>query len=240
MAKLFEISVSELKKVFDMPGTWTDQDYRGLLSQLEVEGFEDASGDDLFDILLMALQDLTAKEAADAVLAYKLETSTTPGVRQNIVQDLLGDQRAWEEVSDIQLHARIFASAVLLQKAFPKVFPKPDILCLTLLLKGSTPEAKALLGTPPEAAFVARVLADAMDETSILERLFSKQLASHSFPEAQGIIWQADFSEQSMGGNASAVLKVYSSAHWLNAMEQVSEFQSNAYNDSPDGEDEDD
>lgn len=240
MAKLFDVSVTGLKKVFDMPGTWTDQDYRGLLSQLEVEGFEDVSGDDLFDILLMALQDLPPREAADAVLAYQLKTGTKPGVRQNIAQDMLEGQRAWEEVADIKLHARIFASSVLVQKAFPKVFPKPDMLCLTLLMKGSTPEAKAILSSPPEAAFVTRVLADAMSEKSILERLFGEQLASRSFPEAQGIVWQADFSEQSIGKDSSAILTIYSSAHWLNAMEQVSEFQSNAYNDSADDEDADD
>jgi hypothetical protein len=65
-------------------------------------------------------------------------------------------------------------------------------------------------------------------------------LASRSFPEAQGIVWQADFSEQSIGKDSSAILTIYSSAHWLNPMEQVSEFQSNAYNDSADDEDADD
>lgn len=238
MAMLFDISVTGLEKVSDMPGTWNDRDLQELLRQLEVEDIEEISGDDLRDIALMALQDLEPKEAADAVLAYKLQSSTKPGIRQNIVQDLLEDQRPWEEAADIKLHARIFASAVLLQQAFPKVFSRPDMLHLTLLLKGLIPEAKSILSNPPEAAFVTRVLADGMNENSILERLFDEQLASHSFPEADNIIWQAEFSEQSLDGHASALLSIYSSAHWLSAMEQVSEFKSKAYNDRPEDQDE--
>lgn len=31
---LFQVSAIGLKKVFDLPGSWTDQDYRELLIQL--------------------------------------------------------------------------------------------------------------------------------------------------------------------------------------------------------------
>jgi len=122
MTKVFNISVTGLEKVFDMPDTWTEEDYRGLAHQLEVEDIDDISGSDLLDMVLMALQDLEPREAADAVLAYKLQALAKPGVRQNIVQDLLEGQRPWEEAADIKLHAKIFAAAVLLQKAFPKLF----------------------------------------------------------------------------------------------------------------------
>jgi len=236
MTKVFNISVTGLEKVFDMPDTWTEEDYRGLAHQLEVEDIDDISGSDLLEMVLMALQDLEPREAADAVLAYKLPTSTKPGVRQNIVQDLLEDQRPWEEAADIKLHAGIFAAAVLLQKAFPKSFSRPDMLHLTMQLTGSLPESSGILSNPPEAAFVTRILADAMNENSILERLYEEQLASNDFPDAEYIIWQAEFSAQSLGELSSAVLSVYSSAHWLDAMEEVSDFQSNAYNDSPDDE----
>lgn len=239
MAKRFDISVTGLDKVFDMPGTWTDRDYHQLAGRLEVEDIDEISGADLLEMVLMALQDLEPREAADAVLAYKLQTSAKPGVRQNIVQDLIEGQRPWEEAADIKLHAPIFAAAVLLQKAFPKHFQRPDILRLTLLMNGLTPEANSILSTPPEAAFVSRVLADAMDDNSILERLFDEQLASNSFPAAESIIWKADFSEQSPGERSSAVLTVYSSEHWLGAMKEISDFQSNAYNDAPEEEEAD-
>lgn len=238
MSKLFQVSVLEMKKIYDLPGTWTEADYHGLLTQLEIDDVDDIAGEDLLDILLMALQDLEPEEAGDQVLAYKLRQSVTPGSRQNIVQDLLEGQRPWEETSDIRLHGRIFAASLLLYKALPKLFPRPDMMQVKLRLQGLKPEAKDLLGEAPEAAFVTRILADGMDEHSILERLFAEQLAAHSFPEAEGIVWLAEFSEAADDGLA-AVLTVYSSQHWLHDIEDVDEFESNAYNDSLEEEDHD-
>ena len=229
---LFDVSVSSFQKIHDMPDTWTDDDYRQLLTQLEFDELEDVASADLLDMAMMALQDLEPEDAADAVLAYRLGERITAGSRGNIVQDLFDEQRPWEEVSDIRLHVSIFAAAVLLQKAFPASFTKPDMLRLVLDVTAAVPEADKRLLNKPEAAFVARMLADAMSENSILERLFDEQLLAHRFPEAEGIIWSAEFSDQSQAERASARLTVYSSAHWLNAMESVSDFQSSAYNDT--------
>ena len=184
MAKpLFNVSVVDVWEIQDMPGTWSDDDYRNLLAQLEVESVDDVSGADLLDIMLMTLKDMEPDDAADAVLAYKLQQSITAGSRQNIVQDLLEHQRPWEEAADIALHARIFAAAVLLHKAFPASFSEPDMMKIILEVTALKPEARKVLSKPPQAAaFGARMLADAMDTHSILERLFDEQLASHSFP----------------------------------------------------------
>lgn len=234
MTKLFQASVLGLKKIYDMPDSWSEAEYRAILEELEVDDVADMAGDDLLEILLMALQDLEPEQAADFVLANKLASKVTPGVRQNIAQDLLEGQRAWEEVADIRLHAKVFSAALLLYKAFPKSFPKPDLMQLTIQMQALKPEARKLLAEQPEAAFVTRVLADGMDENSILERLFDEQLVANSFPEAEGIIWLAQFSEQT---DSSAILTVYSSAHWLHAMEDIDEFESNAYNDRDDDDD---
>jgi len=229
---LFDVSVASVEEVHDMPGTWSDDDYRQLLTRLEVDGVDDVTGSDLLEITVMALQDLEADEAADAVLAYKLGGRISAGARGNIVEDLLDNQRPWEELSDIKLHASIFATAVLLHQAFPASYAKPDMMRVILQVRAAMPEAKELLSKQPEAAFVARMLADALSENSILERLFDEQLLALSFPEADGIIWHAEFSDQSQAENSFAMLTVYSSEHWLKAMVSISDFQSNAYNDS--------
>ena len=70
-----------------------------------------------------------------------------------------------------------------------------------------------------------------MDRHSILERLFDEQLISHSFPEANGIIWLAEFGEEVSEAKRSVTLTIYSSVHWLKAMRTISEFESSAYND---------
>ncbi|MDB2414878.1 hypothetical protein N9W34_03815 [Rickettsiales bacterium] len=233
MKPLFNVSVLSLKKIYDLPGTWSEVDFRKLLEQLEVDGIEELSGSDLSDMAIMALQDMEPDDAADAVLAYQLQSCISAGARQNLVQDLLEDQRPWEEAADITVHSRIFAAASLLQKALPKTFTKPDIMKLVLNVTALTPEAKEVLLKAPEPAFITRMLADGMSESCILERLFDEQLFSHSFPEASGIIWQAEFSDITSEVPPSANLTIYSSKHWLKAMESVSDFQSKAYNDIP-------
>lgn len=229
---LFDVFVSSVKEIHDMPGSWCDDDYCKLLMQLEMEDVGDISSNDLLDMTLMALQDLEPEGAADAILAYKLGDNISAGTRQNIVLDFLDDQRPWEEAADIRLHGRIFAAAVLLQKAFPAHFSRPDMMRVILNVRATGNDASKLLVNPPKAAFVARMLADALSENCILERLFDEQLLSHNFPEAEGIIWHAEFSEQLPGESSSAELTVYSSEHWLKAMESISNFQSNAYNDA--------
>ena len=236
--KQFMATQVELTRIYDMPDSWSDAEYRCLLQQLEIEDIDDLSATDLFDILVMGLQDLDPEEAADLVLAQKLQSRVTPGSRQNIIEDFLEDQRPWEQLSDIGLHSRVFAAAVLLNKALPKSFARPDMMKLTLCLQALKPEAKKLLQSAPEAAFVTRLLADGMDEHSILERLFDEQLASHSFPEAEAIVWLAQYGDAPEAKGDSALLTIYSSEHWLEDMESVSEFESSAYNDrQPDDDD---
>ncbi|MDF1664408.1 MAG: hypothetical protein P1V97_21770 [Planctomycetota bacterium] len=232
MKPLFNVSVSSLTTLHDMPHTWDADDCRQLLLQLEMEDVEELAASDLLEMTLMALQDLEPDEAADAVLECKLQKSISVGARQNIVQDFLGDQNPWEEGADVMLHSKIFASAVLLQKAFPKIFAKPDLMELVLEVTALHADAGALLSKTPEPAFVARILGDGLSERSILERLYDKQLHSQCFPEAPGIIWHAEFSHVTSAVPPSATLTVYSSVPWLQAMEAVSEFQSSAYNDT--------
>ncbi len=236
--KLFDVNVRGLKKVHDLPGSWNEADYRKLLADLEIDGIDDLAGGDLFDVLLMALQDLGPEAAGERVLACRLRQPVSRGVRENIVQDLLEGQRAWEENSNLYLHADIFSACVLLHAAFPREYPQPDMLRLDLHLWATGSTGKALLAAPPEAAFVTRMLADGMSEKSILERLFDEQLAGRDFPEAEGIIWQAEFGELSADGG-EALLTVYSSRHWLQAMEEVDDFPSSPWVDRPDDADED-
>ena len=228
----YDVSVLELKKIHDLPDSWSDADYRALLGELEVDEIDDLSGADLLDILLMALQDLEPEEAADRVLAYKLQNRISRGSRQNLVEDLLDGGKPWEEWADLYLHARIFEASVLLYQVAPKLFPRPDCLRLRLRLGAREKEGREIFNQPPEPAFVARVLADGMDEKSILERLFDEQLVGREFPEADGIVWRAGFDEITADGNA-AILTVYSSQHWLEDIPDIDEFQSSAYNDQP-------
>ena len=229
--KPFVVKVVEFKKAYDLPDSWCDDDYRALLQRLEIDEVDELSSADLLDILLMALQDMEPEQAADAVLAHKLQGRISAGSRRNLIEDLLEGQRSWEEFADISLHAPIFTAAELLHRALPGPFARPDLMKLTLRLQPRTTEARGILEATPGAAFVTRLLADAMDEHSILERLFDEQLRSHAFPEAEGIIWLAHYNAQAGADDHDALLTVYSSRHWLEDIESIEEFESAAYND---------
>ena len=123
MANQFDVTVKELKKVYDMPGTWEDKDYHSLLSMSDVDGLEGVAGEELLEMTIMALQDMEPEEAADIVLEYKLgKNAVSAGARQNITHDLLENDSPWEECADISLHKNLFAASVLLHKAFPSQF----------------------------------------------------------------------------------------------------------------------
>lgn len=231
MPNHFSVSVKDLRKINDMPHTWEDNDCHNLLSALEVDGLDGLAGEELLEMTVMALQDLGAEDAAEAVLAYKLENAVSAGVRQNIIQDMLEYDCPWEEYPNIALHQSLFAAGILLYKAFPKVFSKPDMMRLTLEIKTSQPQMRSIFSSKPEPAFVTRILADGMDENCILERLFEDQLLSNHFPEARGIIWDAEFTDVDEADDMTAQLVIYSSKSWLMHMEDVNEFASAAYND---------
>ena len=231
MTVQFNVEVIDMSEVYDMPQSWSEKDYHQLLEAMDMDGFETTQGNELTEMVVMALQDLEFEDAADAVLAYKLKDAVSAGVRQNIAQDFLEGGHPWEEYSDIALHHRLFEVGVLLYKAFPASCPKPQIIKLTLNIKSDQPEARDIFSKTPEPSFVARLLADGMDEDSILERLFEDQLVSHAFPEAASVVWQSAYTDLKDGDKISTNLVIYSSQHWLKAMEGIDIFQSKAYKD---------
>ena len=80
----------------------------------------------------MALQDLKPENAAELVLG-SLASGLSKGVRQNLAYDLK-EQPMWEAFDTPAYHQPIFTAAVLLNRAFPKVYPRPEIARLILKL----------------------------------------------------------------------------------------------------------
>ena len=57
MTKLFQVGVLGLSKIYDMPGTWTDDDYRSLLQQLEIDDIDEIAPADLLDFMDLLYKD---------------------------------------------------------------------------------------------------------------------------------------------------------------------------------------
>ncbi len=217
-AAIFECLVVQLKAAYDMPGWWSDNIFRQILQQVEYDEIAEIDPADLRDMAVMALQDIKPEQGAEAVLAV-LAGDLSRGVRQNLAHEMK-ESRIWEEFANPAAHAAIFATAVLLHEAFPKVYPRPEIARLTLQVTASNAAAAGLLSLPTPS-LAARLAAAGMVEHSTLRRMYAASLAAGSFPEAAAIIWQV---REHRVSPEAAEWEIYSSWYWLRPLQFVREF----------------
>ncbi len=215
MQSMFDLLVMELKPIHDMPQVWTDAVFRQILQQVDYEDIDEIDAADLREMTVMALQDLKPEKAGEAVLAI-LAGGLSVGARQNLTHEMKS-QRMWEEFADPVFHAPIFATAVLLNQAFPKIYPRPEIARLILQVTAGN-EASARLLSAPTPALAARLLAAGMDDNSKLHRLYADSLAGGSFPEAASLIWQVQVRSHTA---EMAEWVLFSSWYWLRPLQNV-------------------
>jgi hypothetical protein len=229
MTPLFDVVITELKSVHDIPTAWTPAVYRHFLEQAEFEAIDEIDDADMGEMAIMALQDLEPEEAAEIVLATLLGDRLSKGVRQNLVHEMKEDA-LWEQYAQTSCHADLFLAGVVLYRAFPKLFTYPDIGRLTLTMTPVNELAKKQLAAGVTAPFLARLLADAMDDHGLLKRLYEDQLAGNHFPTAQDIIWHTVMLGQQADG--SVTYQLYSSWEWLQPLKLTRAYQSTAYRDA--------
>lgn len=99
---------------------------------------------------------------------------------------------------------------------------------MTLKIKpGNEISRDYLLHHANESLYV-RLVADGMDATDALCRVFEDQLASRSFPQAEHIIWISTVSEQAQ---AQSVVELIGSGAWFAALGSTKSYTSHAYPD---------
>lgn len=213
MTLTFDVLIMELKAVYDIPEIWTADLYRQLLQAAEFEEIDEIEPADLPDMAVMALQDMKPEKAAETALAV-LASDLSSGVRQNLAHEMK-EQRMWEQFGNPEHHAAIFATAVFLNRAFPKIYSRPEIARLIVQITASNPAAAEHLGTPTPT-LAARLVAAGMDDHSTLHRLYGPQLADGRFPEAASIIWQVQARNQTA---SAAEWVIYGSWYWLRPLQ---------------------
>jgi hypothetical protein len=228
MANKFDVEVLELKEVHELPGAWSESNYKEVLNYLEFDDVDAIPLEELKDMATLALSDFSPEEAAIKLLELRLGDELNKGQRQNIAEELRGD-RLWEEYSEIELHEELFNVACMLFWSFPRKFQEPDIVRVRLKVTAqSSSSAKEL--KQPSAAFIARLLNDGMDEHNTIYRLFHDNLASTSFKEAEHIIWKFE-----SGGfdeiNQSNTITIHTSWNWVDELRGVNQYESSAYLD---------
>lgn len=227
MNTLFQVSLTDFSNLLEIEGARTDEDFAGLLEAMAYDDVSGISDEELREMCIMSLQDLDPVEAAYVVLKYDMGDVLRDGQARNLASEML-EEKLWEEYADSKLHERMFNAGSLLYAAFPQVFPKPDAVHIQLDVSAENAAAKELLTASPDESFLVRLLADGMENRAVLHRLYGKELAGTSFPNADEIVWivRAEASP-----DTTMRIDVISSGYWLDALEDAESYVSNAYAD---------
>lgn len=218
------LSFDELKKIGNSRPI---EDFDAILEQMEYGDAASLSESEKIDLVHMYLQDMDPRDAANFVLTRDMSDVLTAGQIDNISLTML-DEKIWEEYSDMSLHERLFRVASLLYQAAPRSFPETDAVRVHLRVKACNAQAEETLSTPLSKSFAMRLLADGLDKTTKIHRLFSEQLNGTIFPEADKIAWS--FSSTKLNEKEFEIT-VTSSGCWLNALRDTESYSSKAYGD---------
>ena len=211
----FRAELVDSREVHELPDDWPPEALRALLEALEVDHADVADGD-LWDLALMALGDLEPDDAAEVVLAQVFGGAMASGVRQNLISDLEGD-RPWEEFADLSKQAGIFTAVVMLQRAFPTRFGKPDAVRVRVRIAPADADAARAL-RHADRALLLRILAPALGPRSVVTRLFDTALRGGPFPEADHILWRLAREDEPDG---AAVFTLHAALSFLESLEEA-------------------
>ncbi|MEO9871535.1 hypothetical protein [Ekhidna sp.] len=219
MKLTYEVKVLSFEEVHELPDSWSSEEFKEILESADFEDLDKLDSDELRHYTIMALQELEADEAAVLVLSFKLGNKLSAGQIQNLSYEMM-DEILWEEYTDINLHKELYDCAVLLKWSFPGQFPETDaVKCvIEVVAKENEPLAKV------DNTFLARLLANGMDDHAVINRLFDEQVDGKPFPESEGIIWHFD----SKIDSDKTTITIYSSSYWLHSMDEVDRYTSTA------------
>jgi hypothetical protein len=224
----FDLRLVDWEEVHALPDSWPLPALRQVLSLADFD--DDVGDEDAADMAAMSLQDLGERKASELVLEVVFGAAMSPGVRQNLWDDLQ-DDRPWEQFARVDQQAGLFEAIVLLHRAFPRSFGFPDALRLRVELAPTDSDARARLRTPPSPAFMLRLLAGGMDPAAVLKRLYEADLAGDRFPDAPGILWRIDPVPPADPSEAARAFDIYSSWQWLGPLEDREPWRASGWAD---------
>ncbi len=222
MKSHFEVNIKTFKNLKEIKGSWTNEHFLKIMEDLEYSDTDGMSESDLKETAIMLLQDLEPEDAALVLLKLKLGEKLKEGQLKNISNEML-DEKLWEEYAEPSLHEDFFVVASLLYQVAPKIFPKPDAVEMSFDITASNDKSAQDLLSHCQENFVLKILADGMDNGSIIHRLYGDQLATFSIEEASKILWTLEKTDQS---EKTVSFKLISSGYWMDPLMGINSFES--------------
>lgn len=221
--ELFNVEIHEMEEVHVLPGMWLPEQLREVLVLAEYDDPVDEA--ELLDMTLLVLQDFEEQAAGEIVLQAVFGDSMSPGVRENLVDDLR-DDRPWEQFSRVNQQKGVFQAVVLLQSAFPRRYGVPDALRIRLKVAATDAQTSRWLTNGPAVLLLLRLLASAMDDDAVLMRLYGEEMQVKGFPHAEAILWSVQTVESSTAGQEAVyVCDIYAAHQWLSPLAEVQNWQ---------------
>jgi hypothetical protein len=227
MQNIFRVHLRSFSNIREIEGARTKDDYSALLEAMDYGDQSGMSDGELREMCIMSLQDLEPTEAAYLVLKHDMGGVLRDGQIRNAASEML-DEKLWEEFADSSLHERMFNAGSLLYEAFPQSFPEPDAVRVEIEVTATNAPARALLTPTPNESFLARLLADGMDNHAVLHRLYSEQLNGKLFLDADEVVWIVR--TEAVSENVMNI-EIISSGYWLDALDRTEHYESSAYAD---------
>ncbi len=221
MSAVFELTIDQLLVVNELPGAWTDQSYHEILERLEIADQQAVPHEELLEMCIMGLQDLEPLEASELTLYVCLRGILKDGQIRNAAHDLR-DEAIWENYPELRAHEPIFRGAWLVSQAFPREFTPPKIASVDVRIAPANEAARKRLVTRLNEAALLRLLAQVMDPSSILLRMFGDQIRSGPFPEAESLLWTVDDLDTP---DAGVALRIHASRYMLRGLPDQGSFQ---------------
>jgi hypothetical protein len=215
----FNVQLTDFETIRELPHAWTNEQYTGLLDALDYGDTTQIPAAELRDMCMLAIADAEPHEAAIAALTYMFREHLNDGQIVNLAHEML-EEKMWEEYAEIWMHQSFYNIGTLLYASYNGKFPLPEAVRFNLLVTGIS-DADLAIFEENTAIPLLRLLASGMPENTLLNRLFTAQLAGEPFPEAEHILWQLkklDASENSRS------FEVISSLYWFHDLKFTEQF----------------
>ncbi|GLU54315.1 hypothetical protein [Dyadobacter frigoris] len=222
----FAVEITSFTPIKEIPGSWTNTDYKALLVKMDYENPDEISEAELKEMCFMSITDYEPAEAAKLVLEYLLEENLTDGQIENLSHQML-TEKLWEENPKLDLHVSFFKATQLLFDAYNGKFPRAEAVQFKLKLTAENPESLSIFEENPEAPIV-RILAQGMSDHNLVNRLFGDQLEGTSFEEAKNIIWELKTIEKKTN---EITFDIVSSAYWLDDIKYADNYEATSHPD---------
>ena len=205
-------------KIHRLQDSWSMDDFKAIIDLLGGE-HNDLDSAEIEEYMEMMISDNDLPESAYEILKYVLGESLNEGQLRNLSNEM-EDDKMWEEYPDMAFHKDIFRVNQLLYRAYNGKVPRGEAHVIEMKVKTTDTEfIKLLIEKDADAVF--RLVMGGSDSHSKVHRLYDGEESSHYIEDSNYILWYIKAHKES---DQEVILKVTSSAYWLESYQDENEY----------------